>query len=158
MFETPKPIKLLQYLIQIATNPNENDIILDFFAVSGTTAHAVMAQNLSDNGNRKFILVQIDEVINEKKSKTTFDFCKNALQKSNPVISDITIERVKRAKKMLNSPCNFDVYKVINEPEIDVENDLLGQRNPQQNPLNLITNLLLKAGEEIGGKNIQCII
>lgn len=157
VFLYPKPTNLLKLLIQIATNPNDNDIILDFFAGSGTTAHAVMAQNLADNGNRKFILVQLDEAINEKKNKTAFDFCKNELQSPNPVISNITIERIKRAKKILNSPCNFDVYKIINEPEIDIENDFLGQRN-QQNPLNLITNLLLKAGEEIGGKNIQCLI
>lgn len=157
VFDTPKPINLIKKFIEISTNPNDNDIILDFFAGSGTTAHAVMAQNLADNGDRKFILVQLDEAINEKKNKTAFDFCKNELKSPNPVISDITIERVKRAKKILNSPCNFDVYKIINEPEIDIENDFLGQRN-QQNPLNLITNLLLKAGEEIGGKNIQCLI
>lgn len=153
----PKPTKLIKFLIDAATYNDKNAIILDFFAGSGTTAHAVMAQNLADNGNRKFILVQLDEAINEKKNKTAFDFCKNELQSPNPVISNITIERIKRAKKILNSPCNFDVYKIINEPEIDIENDFLGQRN-QQNPLNLITNLLLKAGEEIGGKNIQCLI
>ena len=157
VFDYPKPITIIQRMLQLYTNPNDNDIILDFFAGSGTTAHAVMAQNLADNGNRKFILVQLDEAINEKKNKTAFDFCKNELQPPNPVISNITIERIKRAKKILNSPCNFDVYKIINEPEIDIENDFLGQRN-QQNPLNLITNLLLKAGEEIGGKNIQCLI
>lgn len=157
VFDYPKPITIIQRMLQLYTNPNDNDIILDFFAGSGTTAHAVMAQNLADNGNRKFILVQLDEAINEKKNKTSFDFCKNELQSPNPVISNITIERIKRAKKILNSPCNFDVYKIINEPEIDIENDFLGQRN-QQNPLNLITNLLLKAGEEIGGKNIQCLI
>lgn len=155
IFNYPKPVKLISKFIRNVTN--DNDIILDFFAGSGTTAHAVMAQNLADNGNRKFILVQLDEAINEKKNKTSFDFCKNELQSPNPVISNITIERIKRAKKILNSPCNFDVYKIINEPEIDIENDFLGQRN-QQNPLNLITNLLLKAGEEIGGKNIQCLI
>lgn len=157
IFEYSKSVELIQFLISQVCNYTDNDIILDFFAGSGTTAHAVMAQNLADNGNRKFILVQLDEAINEKKNKTAFDFCKNELQSPSPVISNITIERIKRAKKILNSPCNFDVYKIINEPEIDIENDFLGQRN-QQNPLNLITNLLLKAGEEIGGKNIQCLI
>ena len=94
---------MVRKLVEISTNPNDNDIILDFFAGSGTTAHAVMAQNLADNGNRKFILVQLDESIDEKKSKTAFDFCKNELKSEIPNISDITIERVKRAKKALNS-------------------------------------------------------
>nr|WP_315520601.1 site-specific DNA-methyltransferase [uncultured Campylobacter sp.] len=95
VFDTPKPIKLLQRFIHIATN--QNDIILDFFAGSGTTAHAVMAQNLEDDGNRKFILVQLDEKIDEKKSKTAYDFCKNELKSDNPTIFDITKERILRA-------------------------------------------------------------
>ena len=101
LFSNPKPTNLLKILINSVCD--NNDIILDFFAGSGTTAHAVMAQNLADNGNRKFILVQLDESIDEKKSKTAFEFCKNELKSSKPNISDITIERVKRAKKALNS-------------------------------------------------------
>ncbi|MCE2687996.1 MAG: site-specific DNA-methyltransferase, partial [Rickettsiales bacterium] len=69
--------------------------ILDFFAGSGTTAQAVMELNKKDGGNRKFILCQIDELINAEKKKEAFDFClKNGLE---PIISSITIERVKRA-------------------------------------------------------------
>lgn len=75
-FNYAKPTYLVRKLVEISTNPNNNDIILDFFAGSGTTAHAVMAQNLADNGNRKFILVQLDESIDEKKSKIAFEFCK----------------------------------------------------------------------------------
>ena len=100
VFDTPKPIKLLQRFIHIATN--QNDIILDFFAGSGTTAHAVMAQNLEDDGNRKFILVQLDEKIDEKKSKTAYDFCKNELKSKNPTIFDITKERILRAAQSLS--------------------------------------------------------
>ena len=156
-FETPKPTTLLQYLIQISTNPNDNDIILDFFAGSGTTAHAVMAQNLADNGNRKFILVQLDESIDEKKSKTAFEFCKNELKSEIPNISDITIERVKRAKKTLNSQMEFSVYEMTDEPDIDVQENLFGARQII-NPLDLVTNMLLKSGNEISGKNIECVI
>ena len=156
-FNYAKPTYLVRKLVEISTNPNDNDIILDFFAGSGTTAHAVMAQNLADNGNRKFILVQLDESIDEKKSKTAFDFCKNELKSSKPNISDITIERVKRAKKALNSQMEFSVYEMTDEPDIDVQENLFGARQII-NPLDLVTNMLLKSGNEISGKNIECVI
>lgn len=58
-FETVKPVELLRQLIFHTTD--ENDLILDFFAGSGTTAHAVLAQNANDGGERRFIMVQLDE-------------------------------------------------------------------------------------------------
>lgn len=155
LFDTPKPIDLIKRILEISTN--NNDIILDFFAGSGTTAHAVIAQNLADNGNRKFILVQLDESIDEKKSKTAFEFCKNELKSEIPNISDITIERVKRAKKTLNSQMEFSVYEMTDEPDIDVQENLFGARQII-NPLDLVTNMLLKSGNEISGKNIECVI
>ena len=89
MFDNPKPIKLLKYFFSFATS--KSDIILDFFAGSGTTAHAVMAQNALDGGNRKFILCQLDEEIDPKKSKPAYDFCQS--NDFDPVISSIN-ERV----------------------------------------------------------------
>ena len=59
IFETPKPVRLIQRMLQIATNPG--DIVLDSFAGSGTTAHAVLALNREDDGNRKFILVECED-------------------------------------------------------------------------------------------------
>ena len=100
VFDTPKPINLLKKLMQVGTD--DDDIILDFFAGSGTTAHAVMAQNLEDGGNRKFILVQLDEKIDEKNSKVAYDFCKNKLESKNPTIFDITKERILRAAQSLS--------------------------------------------------------
>lgn len=90
-FETPKPVRLIKRIVHLASE--ENDIILDFFAGSGTTGQAVMELNAEDGGNRKFILCQIDEPI--KKDKPAYQFCiDNNLP---PVISSITIERLKRA-------------------------------------------------------------
>lgn len=60
-FATPKPVRLLERVLGIATNPG--DIIMDSFAGSGTTGHAVLAMNKADGGNRKFILVEMDETI-----------------------------------------------------------------------------------------------
>lgn len=61
VFDTPKPTKLLQRILQVATSADQNDIVLDFFAGSATTANAVLKQNAEDQGNRRFIMVQLDE-------------------------------------------------------------------------------------------------
>lgn len=93
IFSYPKPSKLLKKLVQYGTENDANNIVLDFFAGSGTTGHAVMQLNAEDGGNRKFILCQIDEPI--KKDKPAHKFCME--NKLPPVISSITIERLKRA-------------------------------------------------------------
>ncbi|MEU8663510.1 site-specific DNA-methyltransferase, partial [Actinoplanes philippinensis] len=56
-----KPVELLQRVLQLAGRPGDGDIVLDFFGGSATTAHAVLAQNRADGGNRRFISVQIPE-------------------------------------------------------------------------------------------------
>ena len=84
-FDTPKPSKLLRQIIEIAIG--KDDIVVDFFAGSGTLGHAVTDLNLSDNGNRKYILVQIPEATDEKSETFKAGYKK---------ISDITIERNKR--------------------------------------------------------------
>ena len=63
VFTTPKPVRLIQQVIQITTD--ENDLVLDSFAGSGTTGHAVLQMNKEDGGNRRFILVEMDENICE---------------------------------------------------------------------------------------------
>ena len=60
-FDTPKPPRFLQRILQIASD--KDSLILDSFAGSGTTAHAVLKQNAEDGGNRRFILVEMDEAI-----------------------------------------------------------------------------------------------
>ena len=63
-FDTPKPVRLLERMVQIATD--EDSIVLDFFSGSATTAHAVMQRNSQDGGCRKFTLVQIPEKVDNK--------------------------------------------------------------------------------------------
>lgn len=89
-FSNPKPIKLLRYLTLIATK--KDDIILDFFSGSATTAQAVMQLNVADNGNRKFILVQIPE-----ECPTDSGAFKNGYK----TICDIGEERIRRAGKKI---------------------------------------------------------
>ena len=89
-FDFPKPVDLVKLLISASTT--EKDIVLDFFAGSGTTAHATMAQNAKDGGNRKFVLVQLPEQVDPESeaAKAGFDN-----------IADITKERVRRAGKKI---------------------------------------------------------
>lgn len=95
-FTSPKPINLIKDLAEIGAS--KSDLILDFFAGSGTTGDAVMQLNAEDGGNRKFILVQIPEEIDSKKSKIAYDFVKDEL-KAEPTIFEITKERLIRAAK-----------------------------------------------------------
>ncbi|WQW77053.1 site-specific DNA-methyltransferase [Helicobacter pylori] len=153
IFSYPKSIKFISTLLKIATN--EGDIILDFFAGSGTTAHAVMELNAEDKGNREFILVQIDEEIKEDKS--AYDFCKNVLKSAKPVISDITIERVKRAaQKIIESSkdsgldLGFKVYTLEDKAQItnDKEEITLFNRS-DLTPFDKALNLALQCGKTL---------
>lgn len=128
IFDTPKPLNLIKTLLQLSTTPNSNDIILDFFAGSGTTAQAVMELNAQDKGNREFILVQLDEVIDKSKSKTAYEFCKNELGSENPTIFDITKERIKRASAKIAQNSNLDLgFKIyeLRENDFDSQNGAL---------------------------------
>ena len=62
-FETPKPVRLLRRILQLATTPHEDALVLDFFAGSGTTGQAIMEQNQADGGHRRALLVQLAEAV-----------------------------------------------------------------------------------------------
>ena len=128
IFSTPKPVEMIIYLLKLVTSTNSNDIILDFFAGSGTTAQAVMELNAEDKGNREFILVQLDEVIDKSKSKTAYEFCKNELGSENPTIFNITKERIKRASAKIAQNSNLDLgFKIyeLRENDFDSQNGAL---------------------------------
>ncbi|MGL2421722.1 site-specific DNA-methyltransferase [Helicobacter pylori] len=153
LFDTPKPKALLKRILEISTQ--ENDIILDFFAGSGTTAHAVMELNAEDKGNREFILVQIDEQIKEDKS--AYDFCKKELKSAKPVISDITIERVKRAaQKIIQSSkdsgldLGFKVYTLQDKAQIANDKEEITLFNHSHlTPFDKALNLALQCGKTL---------
>ncbi len=153
VFDNPKQMAFMQRIIEIATE--KGDIILDFFAGSGTTAHAVMELNAEDEGNREFILVQIDEEIKEDKS--AYDFCKNVLKSAKPVISDITIERVKRAaQKIIQSSkesgldLGFKVYTLQDKAQIANDKDGITLFNHSNlTPFDKALNLALQCGKTL---------
>ena len=99
IFKGPKPVPFLKDLLIVGMN--QNDLILDFFAGSGTTGDAVMQLNTEDNGNRKYILAQLPEVIDKKANKIACDFVKNELKIEEPTIFDITKERLIRVSKKI---------------------------------------------------------
>lgn len=101
VFTNPKPIKLISTIIRSVTYNDENSIVLDFFAGSGTTGDAVMQLNAEDGGNRRYILVQLPEIIDSKRNKVAYDFVKNELKVDEPTIFEITKERLIRAAKKI---------------------------------------------------------
>lgn len=89
VFDYPKPISLIKYIINIYQN---SDIVLDFFSGSATTAHAVMKLNIEDGGKRKYIMVQLPEPIAKDKDAYTAGY---------RTIDEIGQERIRRAAKKL---------------------------------------------------------
>jgi adenine-specific DNA-methyltransferase len=116
VFQNPKPIDLIKDILEISCN--NSDLILDFFAGSGTTGDAVMQLNAEDGGNRKYILVQIPEIIEPKKNKAAYDFVKNAL-KAEPTIFEITKERLLRSAKKINIGLDEKIEKLKSELPTD---------------------------------------
>ncbi|MDU1315651.1 MULTISPECIES: site-specific DNA-methyltransferase [Anaerococcus] len=98
LFDNPKPIKLIEDFINISLN--NNDIILDFFSGSATTADALMQLNAEDGGKRKYIMVQIPEKIDKKKP---------AFKSGYKTIDEIGRERIKRAGKKIKNETGANI-------------------------------------------------
>jgi adenine-specific DNA-methyltransferase len=92
LFDNPKPIELLEWCCNLITS--ENDLILDFFSGSGTTAHAVMRLNAADGGSRRHIQVQLPEPIDSKK---------DAFKAGFKTIAYISRERINRAGEKIKA-------------------------------------------------------
>ena len=101
-FDYPKPWTLIKYFAQIATNAE--DIILDFFSGSSTTAHAVMQLNAEDGGNRKFIMVQLPEETDKKSEaykagyKNICEIGKERIRRAGAKIQQDRVEEIETAK------------------------------------------------------------
>lgn len=158
-FDHPKPVELVYKAIQLATNTN--DIILDFFSGSSTTAHAVMQLNAEDGGNRKFIMVQLPELCDEDSE---------AYKAGYKNICEIGKERIRRAGEKIkadnkdkegiqNLDIGFKVFKLdssnIKEWDADGEDlvrTLLNQKNSvkeDRNTLDLLYEVLIKLGLDL---------
>lgn len=147
-----KPSRLLMRLIQIATKPDTDDIILDFFSGSAPTGHATYKQNEADDGNRRFLLIQIAEKlpVEEDEVKT---------------ISDLAISRLKSVGKELSANSSkvdvgFRVLKIDSSNMADVyyAPDSIEQSQlkiftdnimPDRRPEDLLFQVLLDWGVEL---------
>ncbi|WP_051687925.1 site-specific DNA-methyltransferase [Curtobacterium sp. S6] len=118
VFETPKPVELMQRLLRVATGPES--MVLDFFAGSGTTAHAVMRQNAVDGGRRGVVLVQNGERVDARR--------KPEIAADYPRIIDVTRERVRRSAAAISrefpgwAPPTFANLRLCDEPEGSLAN------------------------------------
>lgn len=130
-FDSPKPTRLLKQIVQIGAD--KDSVILDFFSGSATTAHAVLQLNAEDGGHRKFVMVQLPEVTDEK-SKAYKEGYKN--------ICEIGKERIRRAAKKIaeeNPEAKFDGgFRVL---KCDTSNMKNVYYNPAEYEPSLFTSL-----------------
>ena len=175
-FDYPKPVELIKRVCSLSTS--NDDIILDFFAGSGTTAHAVMSLNVEDRGSRKFVTVQLPEET-DKESEA----CKAGYR----YVSDISKERIRRAGEKIKADNKdkegidkLDIgFKAFNldstnltlwdEKTQDLQTSLLEQINSTKNGRtqeDVLYEVLLKYGvdlatpiteESINGKKVYSI-
>ncbi len=127
-FSYPKPTSLVKELVFGPTifSSQSNDIILDFFSGSATTAHAVMQLNAEDEGNRKYISIQLPEVLNFDNStqKEAYDFLHS--QNLPTTLDYIGMERIRRAATKIKSETNADIdYGFKHYTLVEPSNDTL---------------------------------
>lgn len=166
-FTAPKPTNLIKYLLKLGTDPD--DIVLDFFAGSGSTAQAVLDMNNESDSNRKFICIQLAEPVEENSIP---------FKKGYKSIADISINRIKAVINGINSApkslfsekgkSNLGVrvfkleksnFKMWSSSNIKTEGELVNQIklfNEQifENPIeqNMLFELLLKSGCSLSSK------
>ncbi len=183
VFDNPKPTRLVRRIIELAASNQPAALILDFFAGSGTTGHAVMAQNAADGGNRRFITVQLPEPLDpeNKDQKTAADFCDKLHKPRN--IAVLTQERLRCAAKKIKAEnptfagdLGFRVLKLdssnIRTWEPDRDNlpktllDAVEHIKPDRSEADILYELLLKFGldlcvpieqQTIAGKEVYSI-
>lgn len=174
VFDGPKPVRLLSTLLRIADTSND-DIILDFFSGSATTAHAVMQLNAEDGGHRKFIMVQLPEATDEKSE---------AYKAGYKNICEIGKERIRRAAKKIREDAGLtltqdfdggfrclrldssnmqDVYYTPDATQQDLLAFTTDNIKPDRTPEDLLFQVMLELGvlpsstiveTEIGGKKV----
>ncbi len=114
IFDFPKPVALVKQIINLSIE--DDDIVLDFFGGSGTTAQAVLEQNKEDGGNRKFILVQLPELCDENSE---------AFKAGYKTIADIGKERIRRVIKKIEAETKENKKKKEGELPLNNDNPLL---------------------------------
>jgi adenine-specific DNA-methyltransferase len=183
VFDTPKPVRLINRMVEIATKKDTFDIVMDFFAGLGTTGDSVMVQNANDGGNRRYILVQLPEPLDpeNKDQKLAANYCDKLGKPRN--IAELTKERLRRAGKKIREEnplfagdLGFRVFKLdttnIRAWDPDRENlpqtllDSVEHLKADRSESDVLYELLLKLGldlcvpmeqKTIAGKTVHSI-
>ena len=164
-FSTPKPIKLIRKMLQISTDTENENIIIDFFGGSSSTADAIIEQNKEDKGNRKFIIVQLPEICDEASEaskvgyKTIADIGKDRIKKVIKKIENDKILKPKLFDHHEKLDLGFKVFKLSSsnfklwQSDDITEENLVQQLDAFTDPINensqeqdLLYELLIKAG------------
>lgn len=131
-FDTPKPVRLIRQMLQIGSD--NDSIVLDFFAGSATTAHAVMQLNKEDGGHRKFICVQLPELCDEKSEaykagyKTIAEIGKERIRRAGAKIrAEVEAEQAKRKGQF-----EFEEDQAIEMPDLGFKVFKLSESNFKQ--------------------------
>lgn len=171
VFDYSKPIEYIKRMIHIGTKKDENNVILDFFSGSASTAHAVMKLNAEDHGNRKFIMVQLPEETNEKS---------DAFKAGYKNICEIGKERIRRAGRKikeenkdkegidkldigfrvlkLDSSNMKDVYYNPSEYEASLFDTLSDNIKEDRTPEDLLFQVMLDLGVLLSSKIEESVI
>ncbi len=163
-FDTPKPTRLLRRMLELGTAADEGHLVLDFFAGSATTAHAVLAQNQADGGNRQFICVQLPEPVAPGSGAAKLHYAHIAAV-SRARIAKAAAALQKRAADPAADPTalGFRAFRLVEtnfktwRERYDVPETLLAQlalftsslREASPDPEALLTEIALKAGKPL---------
>ena len=161
IFSFPKPSSLITFFCRIC---NDSDsLVLDFFSGSATTAHAVMKLNAEDGGHRKFIMVQLPELTDEKSEaykagyKNICEIGKERIRRAGKKIkeeSPLTTQALDTGFRVLklDSSNMEDVYYTPDAFKPDVIDSLIDNIKPDRTPLDLLFQVMLDLGIELSAK------
>ena len=166
-FSNPKPVNLIKHFVHLATN--DNDIVLDFFSGSATTAHAIMQLASDGDGNRKFIMVQLPEEIGEKSMafkagyKTICDIGKERIRRAGAKIKEengMIAQNLDTGFRVLklDSSNMKDVYYTPDEYEINMFDMLSDNIKEDRTPEDLLFQVMLDLGVLLSSKIEEEII
>lgn len=182
VLDTVKPTRLLRRILQLATTPNADDIVIDFFGGSCTTGHAVFAQNRADGGNRRFICVQLPEPLPkpERELKVLTDISKQRLRNVIQSLKEEAQGQIGFDRAEVPEDLGFRVFKLAEsnfttwDAKVDHDADVLGTQleafvdhiRDERTEDDILYELLFKSGfplttpvekQKLAGKTVYSI-
>jgi len=154
VFDTPKPTRLIEQMLRIATRSNSSDVVLDFFAGSATTGDAVYKMNTEDGGNRKFILVQLPEQTGAEDYASIADISKARLRSASKFFGETLSQNEKNKPDLGCKVLKLDSTN-IKPWDADFDNyessldDYISNIKPGRTEEDVLYEILLKYGLDL---------